>query len=103
MSKKNTHDNSTLTYINTTLPITNTSMHPHLNLSNNILAENSILRTENDYLKRELHSQICNVSAFMKDDRNISTLPTSENDTSRTYHLHDKLYASNRNLQEALI
>ena len=30
-------------------------------------------------------------------------MPTSEHDTSRTYHLHDKLYASNRNLQEALI
>lgn len=43
------------------------------------------------------------MSAFTKDDRNISTLPTSENDTSRTFHLHDKLYASNRNLQEALI
>lgn len=52
MGKKNTHDNSTLTYINTTMPITNTSINPHLNLSSNILAENSILRTENDYLKR---------------------------------------------------
>lgn len=40
----------------------------------------------------------------MKDDRNqSSTLNTSENETSRTYQLHDKLYYANRNLQEALL
>lgn len=43
-------DQSAISYINTTLPITNNSMLPHF--SSNILAENSILRTENDYLKR---------------------------------------------------
>lgn len=43
------------------------------------------------------------VSAFCKDDRNVSTFPTSENETSRTIQLHDKLYMSNRNLQETLI
>lgn len=43
-------NHSTISYINSTLPITNNSVLPHL--STNILAENSILRTENDYLKR---------------------------------------------------
>lgn len=62
------------------------------------------MRTENDLLKREISNQYYPVSAFTKDEKNnISTFPTSENETSRTYQLHDKLYASNRNLQEALI
>lgn len=48
--KKKTNDQSAISYINTTLPITNNPILPHL--GSNILAENSILRTENDYLKR---------------------------------------------------
>lgn len=99
-------DSSAISYINSTLPITNNAALPHFN--SNVLAENSILRTENDYLKRELHSQHyhqpVSISAFTKEDRyNTSTLPTSENETARTHILHDKLYVSNRNLQEALI
>lgn len=101
-SKKTVNLNkSSMSYINNTLPIINNSSYSHMN--SNIMAQNSILRTENDYLKRELHSQY-QVSAFMKDDRNqSSTLNTSENETSRTYQLHDKLYYANRNLQEALL
>lgn len=49
-NKKNTNDTSAISYINTTLPITNNPILPHM--GSNILAENSILRTENDYLKR---------------------------------------------------
>lgn len=92
---------STISYINSTLPITNNENLPHFR--SNVLAENSILRTENDLLKRELGNQFYPVSAFGKEDRSQSTFPTSENETSRNYQLHDKLYISNRNLQEALI
>jgi regulator of replication initiation timing len=95
-----TLNKSNMSYINNTLPITNNnSMCSHLNF--NIIAENSKLRTENDLLKRELHSQY-KVSAFMKDDRNQS-LNASENETSRTHKLHDKLYYANCNLQEVLL
>jgi hypothetical protein len=86
--------------INNTLPNAK-SNSAYSTLSSDILAENSVLRTENDCLKRELHSQY-SVSAFTRDDRNHSA-NTSTNGTSRAFELHDKLYTANRNLQSTLL
>ena len=96
--------NSSVSYINTTLPISqinNSVMHP----GSNVMIENSILRTENDMLKREINnqSQFHNVSIFTKEDMNLTTHPSSEYETARTYRLQDKLFYSNKNLQEVLI
>lgn len=77
-SKKTVHLNkSNMSYINNTLPIVNNSAFSHIN--SDVIHENSVLRTENNYLMNQLHSHY-QVSAFMKDDRNQSTtLNTSEN------------------------